>query len=86
MSLKSWFFKGLGEDRHMKVYLLELIDLFVGINTSNLDRQDCRKRLGFFDCAGWNPSTGTVVLRVMDLGVALMNKRVFSTGLTCNAD
>jgi hypothetical protein len=47
-----------------KVYLIELIDLFMGINTSNLDRQDCRIEVGVFDCAGWNPSAGTVVLRV----------------------
>ena len=41
--------------------------------------------MAFFDCAGWNPSAGTVVLWVMDLGGALMNKRVFSVGWAYNA-
>ena len=39
----------------------------------------------FFDCAGWNPSAGTVVSKMRVLGDALMNKRVFSAGLTYNA-
>ena len=47
---------------------------------------DCRMRLGFFECAGWNPRTGAVVLRIQDLGVALMNKRFFSVGLAYNAN
>jgi hypothetical protein len=61
--------------------------ILLGFCASGEAVQDCRIEVGFFfDCAGWNPSTGTAVLRVQDLGVALMNKRVFSIGLAYNAD